>query len=130
MKKTGFIILGLIIIISVVLIIVYLPKKDITDLNEAEKNQKFNRVLTEEEQETVNKETFTKETLKKFDGKNGNNSYIAINGIVYDVSNLKEWESGNHKNTTTGIDLTKNFINSDHMNETLSKLKIVGKYEE
>lgn len=72
MKKTGFIILGLIIIISVVLIIVYLPKKDITDLNEAEKNQKFNRVLTEEEQETVNKETFTKETLKKFDGKNGN----------------------------------------------------------
>ena len=129
MKKISFIALGTITIIFIILMILDLTKKDIKDLSEAEKNQKFNIELTVEEQKTIEEKTFTKETLKKFNGKDGNNSYIAVNGIVYDVSNIKEWQSGNHKNTTTGIDLTKNFINSDHMNDTLSKLEIVGKYE-
>ncbi|MCT6807216.1 MAG: steroid-binding protein, partial [Bombilactobacillus sp.] len=30
-------------------------------------------------------EKFTKESLAKYDGKNGNPAYVAINGDVYDV---------------------------------------------
>lgn len=130
MKKILFIVVGIIVVVFILLIVLDSTKKDMNDLSETEKNEKFGIELTMEEQKIIEEKTFTKETLKKFNGKDGTHSYIAVNGIVYDVSNLKEWESGNHKNTATGIDLTKNFINSNHASDVLSQLKIVGKYEE
>ncbi|KLO20999.1 hypothetical protein X275_10230 [Marinitoga sp. 1197] len=50
---------------------------------------------------------FTYDELKKFNGKNGNKAYIAVNGIVYDVSHSKLWENGEHKGKhEAGNDLT------------------------
>lgn len=51
--------------------------------------------------------TFTAEELKKFDGKNGQPSYVAANGIVYDVSAHKGWKTGMHMGHKAGMDLTK-----------------------
>ena len=37
---------------------------------------------------------FTKETLSNYDGKNGRPAYIAVNGVVYDVTNNSHWVNG------------------------------------
>ncbi|MEW5950646.1 MAG: cytochrome b5 domain-containing protein [Elusimicrobiota bacterium] len=51
---------------------------------------------------------FTAEELKKYDGKNGNPVYVAVDGIVYDVSKSKYWKTGSHmKMHQAGNDLTK-----------------------
>ncbi|NLU51653.1 MAG: cytochrome B5 [Clostridiaceae bacterium] len=71
---------------------------------------------------------FSKETLVQYNGKNGMNAYIAINGIVYDVS--KKWKNGEHHGLEAGKDLTKEFLESSHGHSTLAKLKIVGQYRE
>jgi len=45
---------------------------------------------------TVTEKTFTADELAAFDGKNGNKAYIAVNGIVYDVTLVAEWGSKLH----------------------------------
>ena len=73
---------------------------------------------------------FTKETLKAYDGKNGQPAYIAINGDVYDVSGIIDWAGGFHHGYQAGQDLTTAFGHSPH---TLSILKLanqVGTYSE
>lgn len=72
---------------------------------------------------------FTLEELKKYNGQNGNPAYVAVNGIVYDVSNVLEWSNGLHQGLTAGNDLTEEFSNSPHGMSTLQSLPIVGTLE-
>ncbi|MCX7694593.1 MAG: hypothetical protein N2Z71_02600 [Caloramator sp.] len=70
----------------------------------------------------------TKEELLKFDGSNGNPAYVAIDGIIYDVTKNRTWLDGVHFGLVAGRDLTEE-INSCHENKEviLSKLTPVGK---
>lgn len=44
-----------------------------------------------------------------------NKSYVALNGCVYDVSNVDEWNGGKHyKGMVAGTDLTSNISKSPH----------------
>lgn len=52
---------------------------------------------------------FTLEELAKYTGKEGMPAYVAVNGIVYDVSNAKRWKSGGHFGLMAGANLTKEF---------------------
>jgi predicted heme/steroid binding protein len=70
--------------------------------------------------------TFTKEELKKYDGKNGSPAYIAVNGKVYDVTNAPRWNTGMHNGVTAGNDLTEEMKNSPHGLSKLELLKVVG----
>ncbi|WP_148136155.1 cytochrome b5 domain-containing protein [Candidatus Formimonas warabiya] len=70
---------------------------------------------------------FTLEELNKFDGQNGSPAYIAINGIVYDVSKVREWKNGSHQGFSAGKDLTADF---PHKASILNKVPIVGKLSE
>lgn len=70
---------------------------------------------------------FTIEELSKYDGSLGNPAYIAVKGIVYDVSNSPVWGGGTHFGAVAGVDLTSQFEKC-HKGD-LSKLKnlpIVG----
>lgn len=49
--------------------------------------------------------------LAKYDGKDGAKSYIAYKGKVYDVSGVKEWESGVHFGLSVGTDITEKLSN-------------------
>ncbi len=69
---------------------------------------------------------FTKEELKSFDGKNGNPAYIAIEGKVYDVTNIPEWNAGKHQGFEAGNDLTNEMKNSPHGLSRLEMAKVVG----
>ncbi|MCX7950579.1 MAG: hypothetical protein N2594_01340 [Clostridiales bacterium] len=70
----------------------------------------------------------TVDELLKYDGSNNNPAYVAVDGIIYDVSNSKTWLEGVHYGLVAGRDLTDE-INGCHENkeEILSKLVPVGK---
>lgn len=73
--------------------------------------------------------TFTLEELATFDGKNGQPAYVAVDGIVYDVTNVPEWAGGEHMGgITAGQDLTEEIKDiSPHGLRVLEDLPIVGR---
>lgn len=48
----------------------------------------------------------TEEELAKFNGKDGQPAYIAVDGVIYDVSNHPAWKEGGHNGYEAGKDLT------------------------
>ncbi len=54
--------------------------------------------------------SFTPEELAYYDGKEGRPAYVAVNGIVYDVSSLARWAGGNHFGLSAGRDLSSAFL--------------------
>ncbi|HPJ01497.1 MAG TPA: cytochrome b5 domain-containing protein [Candidatus Limiplasma sp.] len=72
--------------------------------------------------------TFTSEELLKFDGSNGSPAYIAVDGVVYDVTNVPQWNEGLHNGFTAGRDLTNEIKTvSPHGVSKLVGLPVVGK---
>ncbi|MDO4903231.1 MAG: cytochrome b5 domain-containing protein [Limosilactobacillus sp.] len=71
---------------------------------------------------------FTLEELKQADGQDGHPAYIAVDGVVYDVSNSGGWAGGQHHGFHAGNDLTKEIKEiSPHGTQVLSRLEVVGK---
>lgn len=66
------------------------------------------------------------EELALHDGKNGNLAYIAINGVVYDVTNSPAWAAGTHFGLRAGSDVTDAFASCHNGDDILSKLPVVG----
>ena len=64
--------------------------------------------------------------LAQYDGKNGNKAYIAVSGVIYDVTNSSLWINGSHNGYQAGQDLTVAITSSPHGTSTLSRLPIVG----
>jgi predicted heme/steroid binding protein len=69
----------------------------------------------------------TRDQLSKYDGKNGNPAYVAVNGVIYDVTNNAAWATASHFGLTAGKDLTGPFNSCHGGQRILSKLKAVGK---
>lgn len=67
--------------------------------------------------------------LLKYDGSNGKPAYVAIDGIIYDVSDQKSWNEGTHYGLVAGRDLTEEFnsCHEEEKNNIISKLTPVGK---
>ncbi|QQO10669.1 cytochrome b5 domain-containing protein [Breznakiella homolactica] len=71
--------------------------------------------------------TFTAEELARYNGTNGNPAYVAVDGTVYDVTNVPQWAGGKHyQGLTAGKDLTEEIKKSPHGTSVLSKLPVVG----
>ncbi len=73
----------------------------------------------------------TPEELAQFDGKEGRPAYIAVNDVIYDVSDYPSWAEGVHFGITAGTDATEDF-ESCHDHTVLEKLNlnIVGRLVE
>ena len=55
----------------------------------------------------ANVKEFTTEELAKYNGKNGQAAYIAVDGVVYDASMF--FTNGSHHGATAGSDVTTSF---------------------
>lgn len=64
--------------------------------------------------------------LAKYNGKDGNEAYVAIDGVVYDVTNIKGWKNGEHHGLTAGKDLSEAIERAPHKKNVLKKLSKVG----
>lgn len=75
-----------------------------------------------------NQRIFTIQELAGYDGKNGKPAYVAVNGIVYDVTNNRAWAAATHFALTAGKDYTKEF-SSCHAGQQsiLATLPVVGR---
>lgn len=59
--------------------------------------------------ETWKERVFTAAELKEFDGKSGRPVYVAVDGVVYDLSGVKYWKGGSHMNMlSAGEDHSEN----------------------
>lgn len=78
-----------------------------------------------------NGNVFTRDELLQFTGRNGKPAYVAVNGIVYDVTNNAAWSLATHFGLTAGRDLTAEFA-SCHQGQQwiLAQLKPVGRLAE
>lgn len=78
----------------------YHMKNRVNFLNQ--RTQPIQRVLPEER-------VFTVEELAQYDGANGKPAYVAVKGIIYDVSLEATWGGGTHFSLYAGKDLTAQF---------------------
>jgi len=70
----------------------------------------------------------TLEQLKQYNGKNGNPAYIAVDGVIYDVTNNHHWTTGMHEGYSAGADLTDAIMaKSPHGISVLGDVPVVGK---
>lgn len=78
----------------------------------------------------VELKTFTLEQLASYDGKDNRPAYVAVDGVVYDVTNVSAWSNGTHQNAlTAGSDWSSEIDNSPHGRSVLNRLPVVGKLE-
>ncbi len=69
----------------------------------------------------------TLEQLAAYDGTNGKPAYIAVDGVIYDVTNNTYWKNGKHNGYTAGKDLTTEIKEkSPHGVKNLEKVPVVG----
>ncbi len=77
---------------------------------------------------TADELVLTTEELALYNGENGNPAYIAVDGVIYDVTNVREWNGGLHNGYTAGQDLTEQIKTvSPHGVSKLKGLTAVGK---
>jgi predicted heme/steroid binding protein len=69
----------------------------------------------------------TVEELAAYNGKDGKPAYVAVDGVIYDVTDVGAWKNGEHKGTVAGKDLTDAVKGSPHGESVLKDLPIVGK---
>jgi predicted heme/steroid binding protein len=66
--------------------------------------------------------------LAKFDGADGKPAYVAVDGVIYDMSKVKAWKKGRHHGNIAGKDLTEVIKKkSPHGLKVLKKLPVAGK---
>ena len=70
---------------------------------------------------------FTLDELKNYDDKEGRKAYIAVDSVVYDVTNVAAWQGGTHHGNNAGNDVSDRIVKAPHGKSILEKLEVVGK---
>lgn len=82
---------------------------------------------SQKQPQTVSQEKiFTLEELSKYDGKNGNPAYVAVDGVVYDVTMV--FRNGIHYEHLAGQELSQAFY-TKHVKQQITKYPVVGKLQ-
>lgn len=81
----------------------------------------------EVKQDAAEKLELTLEELAKYNGKDGQKAYIAVDGVIYDVTEHPAWKNGGHNGFEAGQDLTEAIrTKSPHGVSKLDGLTAVG----
>lgn len=74
---------------------------------------------------------FTKEQLKRYDGREDRKAYIAYKGKVYDVTDSFLWKGGKHQVIHfAGEDLSGELEKAPHGIKFLEKFPIIGRLKD
>ena len=78
--------------------------------------------------------TMTLEELADFDGKDGRPAYVAVDGVIYDVSSSSAWADGVHApcnlDAMAGKDLSETLRQApSNMRSLLARMPVVGRLE-
>lgn len=68
----------------------------------------------------------TREELSTYNGEDGQPAYVAVDGMIYDVSDVPAWTGGTHNGNMAGQDLSEAIKNAPHGDSKLEGLPIVG----
>ncbi|MFC1711059.1 cytochrome b5 domain-containing protein [Patescibacteria group bacterium] len=86
-----------------------------------------NKAVTTKVNEKDNQElkrTFTSKELSGFNGLDSNEAYVAVDGLVYDLTSV--FENGKHYGYFAGKDLTDEFY-AKHEKNKIEKYPVIGK---
>ncbi|KRL66828.1 cytochrome b5 domain-containing protein [Companilactobacillus versmoldensis] len=75
----------------------------------------------------MSEKNLTLDELKKYNGQDGNPAYVAVDGVIYDVTNVEPWAGGKHHGHTAGGDMSEEITHAPHKKTVLPKLPVVGK---
>lgn len=132
MKKL-FIVLLLILVIVSIIGCSSNPEEPVVDASESEVEDPVDSEETNEsamDDKNDSEESsmeLTLSELAEYDGKDGQPAYVAVEGVVYDVSEIDAWVNGEHNGAVAGQDITEALMNqSPHGPSKLSLAKRVG----
>lgn len=102
------------------------PKTDVKQ--EIKQEQQVNETKKEETkaEEPQGGKTFTIQELAGYNGQNGNPAYVAVDGVVYDMSSV--FSKGKHYTHYAGQELTGAFY-TRHAKSAITKYPVVGKLQ-
>lgn len=81
----------------------------------------------EEPEEPAEDLVLTREELAEFDGRDGRPAYVAVDGIIYDMTESRHWSGGSHQGYQAGQELTDAIENqSPHGVGHLDRVPRVG----
>lgn len=84
-----------------------------------------------EDDETIGEEmVFDQASLASYNGKDGMPAYVAVDGVVYDVSDVESWQGAHRNQFEPGKDYSELITKSPHGKKVLDDLPVVGTYQE
>ena len=125
MKKTALLLGTLLLVMSIALF-------GCSSTDDSSSGNDDSNTATEEPAapEQAEEKTFTLDELEEYDGKDGAKAYIAVDGVVYDVTDVEPWAGGEHNDYEAGKDLTEEIkTESPHGVSKLEGTPVVGKLE-
>lgn len=103
---------------------VYVKEKNISKTKETTTPATSNNTSSSQTATPSTEKTFTLAELAKYDGKNGNLAYVAVDGNVYDLTTV--FAGGFHYSHFAGTELTNAFY-IKHAKSALQNYPIIGK---
>ena len=126
MKKTALLLGTLLLVMSLALL-------GCSSTDDSSSGNDDSNTATEEPAapEQSEEKTFTLDELDDYEaGKDGAKAYIAVDGVVYDVTDVEPWAGGEHNDYEAGKDLTEEIkTESPHGVSKLEGIPVVGKLE-
>ena len=72
----------------------------------------------------------TREELAEFDGCDGRAAYVAVSGVIYDVSSSPLWSNGQHEGGhQAGQDLTAELKQAPHVRTLIERFPVIGQLQ-
>jgi predicted heme/steroid binding protein len=68
----------------------------------------------------------SREQLAEFTGEGDKKAYVAVNGVIYDVTDNEAWTEGSHKGFNAGTEMSQGLMDSPHGAAVLENLPVVG----
>lgn len=78
-------------------------------------------------------QAFDATSIKQYDGKDGHECYVAVDGVVYEIPQQGQWKDGRHSPSSgqayCGADMSQAIGKSPHGKSKLQELRKVGTYK-